>query len=253
MRFKSHYSNPLVVYELSDGFTKLLKEHLPQGFDRKDVIFACIGTDRCIGDAVGPLVGTYLQEMGFDVVGTIQEPMHALNLPKRLEEMKQKYPDRVVVGIDACLGDTECIGEIHVRDYAINPGRGVGKTLPSVGKITFIAIVDSSETSELFTNRNIRLSLIMSQSKVICDAICRSFADNKKVAPPAGFTPVDKNFANHGPQPLNGEQQIVKDAIVEALKSEPVFEEPVRQRSKKAAPSKTGANKTETDPKEAVI
>ena len=53
--------------------------------------------------------------------------------------------------------------------YPIHPGKGVGKSLPDVGRASLIGIVDSSDSSELFTNRNIRLDLIMNLSKVITE------------------------------------------------------------------------------------
>ncbi|HLO11308.1 MAG TPA: spore protease YyaC [Pseudoneobacillus sp.] len=183
MKYKAHYKDKDALKVLSDGFTFLLSERHPHGFDKNEIVFACIGTDRCIGDAVGPLVGTYLQELGYTVVGTIQEPMHALNIDKRLKELRENYPKHTVIGIDACLGDSYSIGEIQIRDYPIHPGKGVGKNLPDIGHMSIIGIVDSSDSSELFTNRNIRLDLIMKISKVICDTIHTSFNLNKKDEP----------------------------------------------------------------------
>ena len=53
----------------------------------RPIAFACIGTDRSTGDALGPLVGQRLLKLGFDrtpVIGTLEEPLHALNLEERL-------------------------------------------------------------------------------------------------------------------------------------------------------------------------
>ena len=41
------------------------------------------------------------------------------------------------------LGDINSIGEIHIRNYAIHPGKGVGKSFPDVGDTSIIGIVDS--------------------------------------------------------------------------------------------------------------
>ena len=44
----------------------------------KTVVFLCIGTDRATGDALGPLVGSYLLKNGLEnVYGTVDEPVHA--------------------------------------------------------------------------------------------------------------------------------------------------------------------------------
>lgn len=167
-KIKTHYKDPLAYYEIAN----FLKDYMDE-----NTVIVCIGTDRCIGDCLGPLVGTFLKErfFPFPVFGTISEPIHALNIDKRLNEIKNIYPKANIIGIDACLGDSDSIGEIQARDYPIHPGKGVGKSLPDVGKVSVIGIVDSSDSSELFTTRNIRLDLIMELSKVVAHAIIHSY------------------------------------------------------------------------------
>ena len=49
-------------------------------------MFLCIGTDRATGDALGPLVGSYLLKNGLEnVYGTVDEPVHAENLRYYIE------------------------------------------------------------------------------------------------------------------------------------------------------------------------
>ncbi len=109
------------------------------------------------------------------VYGTIANPIHALNLDSKLSDIKLKHPDSKIIGIDACLGPPNKIGEIQVRDYPINPGKGVGKSLSPVGDISIIGIVDSSDIDEPFTSRNIRLNLILEISKVITQGLVHGY------------------------------------------------------------------------------
>ncbi|OCB00781.1 spore protease YyaC [Clostridium beijerinckii] len=138
-------------------------------FISKDTIIVCIGTDKCIGDCLGPLVGSILTENFFPlpVYGTLSSPIHALNIDERLNEIYSNHPNASIIGVDACLGDEDDIGEIRIRDYAIHPGKGVGKELPEVGIASVIGIVDSSENAEFFFSRSIRLSFIMDMAKII--------------------------------------------------------------------------------------
>lgn len=135
----------------------------------KDTVIVCIGTDKCIGDCLGPLVGSILTENFFPlpVYGTLSSPIHALNINERLDEISARHPNASIIGVDACLGDEGDIGNIRIRDYAIRPGKGVGKELPEVGIASVIGIVDSSDSSELFFSRSIRLSFIMNMAKTI--------------------------------------------------------------------------------------
>lgn len=165
---KIHYKDSLGYYSLST----FLKDEF-----NINTIIVCIGTDRCIGDCLGPLVGSMLEDKFFPlpVYGTIDNPIHALNLEDKISFLKTKHPDSKIIGIDACLGPPSKIGEIQVRNYPINPGKGVGKSLPPVGDISIIGIVDSSEIDEPFTTRNIRLSLIITIAKVITSAIIHGY------------------------------------------------------------------------------
>lgn len=167
-KVKAFYKDSLAYYELS----YFLKDYI-----NDNSIIICIGTDRCIGDCLGPLVGTLLNDSRFPlpIYGTISEPIHALNIDKKLEEIKKLYPESTIIGVDACLGENSCIGEIQARDTPIHPGKGVGKLLPNVGEASIIGIVDSNESEEIFTNRNIRLNLIMDMAKVITNSLIHSY------------------------------------------------------------------------------
>ncbi|MPQ42549.1 spore protease YyaC [Clostridium tarantellae] len=167
-KIKINYNSPLAYYKIAS----FLKDYITD-----NTIIICIGTDKCIGDALGPLVGTLLKENLFPlkVFGTLEFPIHALNLEKKLSEITTLYPNSSIIAIDACLGESKSIGEIHTRNEAIHPGKGVGKKLQSVGDTSIIGIVDSSDSVELFTNRPIRLNLIMQMAKVICHGLIHSY------------------------------------------------------------------------------
>lgn len=151
--------------------------HDLEKYINSNTVIVCIGTDKCIGDCLGPLVGSILTENFFPlpVYGTLSEPIHALNIDERLTTIQELHPTAHIIGIDACLGNQEDIGEIRIRDYAIHPGKGVGKELPEVGIASIIGIVDSSENSELFFSRSIRLSFIMDMAKVISKALMDAY------------------------------------------------------------------------------
>lgn len=167
-KIKTHFTNPLSYYEIA----YFMKDY----FD-KNVVIVCIGTDRCIGDCLGPLVGNYLKESNFPlpIYGTVSTPIHALNINKKLKFIKNKHINANIIGIDACLGNEKNIGEIQARNYPIHPGKGVGKSLPIVGNASIIGIVDSNDCNELFTNRSIRLNLVMDMAKVISNAIIHTY------------------------------------------------------------------------------
>ncbi len=176
LKITTHYESKENVKEMIETLKDFIKTN-------EEVIIVNIGSDRCIGDSVAPLVGTILQENDcpLKVYGTIENPIHALNIGNKLKEIKKLHPNAKVIGIDACLGDIEDIGEIHLRDYPIKPGKGVGKDLQSVGDMSIIGITDEADNNVLFTNRNIRLDLVYKISSLIAEIIMKSCKSRRKI------------------------------------------------------------------------
>jgi len=168
-QIKSNYISPLSYYKIA---------YFLKNFINEDTVIVCIGTDRCIGDCLGPLVGTLLLNKRFPlpVYGTLIDPIHALNIDSKLKHIKEMHPLNTIIGIDACLGEVSSVGEIQARDYPIHPGKGVGKSLPNVGDVSIIGIVDSNSNSNLFTSNTIRLSFISEMAKVIVHALIHSYS-----------------------------------------------------------------------------
>lgn len=146
-------------------------------------LFLCIGTDKFIGDCLGPITGTFLNKLDLPlpVFGTLENPVHAVNLTRTVIEIKARYPRHKIVAIDACLGASDGIGCLQVRSGCIQPGRGVGKKLIPVGDMAIIGIVDSfcetddAACSSYFLTHNVRLNLIMKMSETITKSIYLAF------------------------------------------------------------------------------
>lgn len=128
---------------------------------KESVTIVCIGTDKCIGDCLGPMVGTLLEKCGTDnVCGTLEYPIHAINIPIRLTEIKQQHKNSFIIAVDACLGAGDEIGNINLRDVPIRPGKGVGKTLESIGQMSLVGIVDNKDLEIDFVHRPIRMGFV---------------------------------------------------------------------------------------------
>jgi putative sporulation protein YyaC len=150
-----------------EELTAALKDELPSYY-AENYIFACIGTDRSTGDALGPIVGSKLEALGYSVIGTLDDPLHAVNLVERTENFPQ---DKVVIAIDACLGQLKSVGKVCFADRPIKPGAGVKKKLPPVGDYALEGIVNIGGFMEHFVLQNTRLSLVMRMADTIVNAI----------------------------------------------------------------------------------
>lgn len=135
-------ADPSALSRLSLAFEEMLGLH---GAATRPVVFACIGTDRSTGDALGPLVGQKLQRLGMDankVIGTLEDPLHAMNMADRLAPVLSAPTKPLVVAIDAALGPLASVGSIAVREGGLRPGQGVGKDLPEIGEMSITATVN---------------------------------------------------------------------------------------------------------------
>ncbi|WP_153733041.1 spore protease YyaC [Sporosarcina obsidiansis] len=157
-----------VIWKLSSYFA----EHIP--FQQKPIVFYCIGTDRSTGDSLGPLTGSYLSELSlfpYPVIGTLREPLHALNLQQRIEQTTVLYPDAFTVAIDACLSKRDAVGDLLFHSGPISPGKAVGKELPPVGDVSIKGIVNIAGFMEQAVLQSTRLHLPFEMSRMIGRAL----------------------------------------------------------------------------------
>ena len=143
---------------------------------KQSIVFICIGTDRSTGDSLGPLVGTKLKRRfpNRHIYGTLQSPVHALNLEETLKNIEASYDDPFIIGIDACLGKLSSIGIIAASDGPVKPGAGVNKQLPPVGNMHITGIVNINGFMQHIVLQNTRLHLVMSMADFITESLVLS-------------------------------------------------------------------------------
>jgi putative sporulation protein YyaC len=152
---------------------------------RREVVIACIGTDRSTGDALGPLVGDALLRLGMPptmIIGTLRDPLHALNLDRVLG-VAETIPAPLVVAVDAALGPADQIGAIRVRRGGLRPGEAVGKTLPSVGDLSVTAIVNCSGAKfDARVLQSTRLFVVHELSRLVAAGLWWSLGEVRREA-----------------------------------------------------------------------
>lgn len=143
---------------------------------KENVVFLCIGSDRSTGDSLGPITGYLLQKNGCfsTVLGTLKEPVHAINLEEALTQIETEHRDSVIVAIDASIGKKEHVGSITIGKGSIKPGLGVKKDLSEVGDIFITGIVGASGRFEPLLLQNTRLSVVMGLAECIYEGILLS-------------------------------------------------------------------------------
>jgi putative sporulation protein YyaC len=157
--------------QASRSFCSQIQKLLPN--TDQDIILACIGTDRSTGDSLGPLIGSMLSKKKsiYHIYGTLDTPVHAVNLEDIIKTINETYRNPFIIGIDACLGRHNNVGSITLGYGPVKPGAAVNKQLPEVGDIHITGIVNVSGFMEYFVLQNTRLSLVMNMAEVITEGL----------------------------------------------------------------------------------
>ncbi|SHK48250.1 spore protease YyaC [Paramaledivibacter caminithermalis] len=139
--------------------------------ENEKITIVCIGTDRIIPDSLGPMIGTMLSENilsnNIKIIGTLESPLHALNMKKRIKKEVDK--DTLIIAIDANRGNR--VGEIKIFNSSISPGKGFGKNLPEIGHISIIGTTwETREEIDIYDHK-IRLGDIYKMAKTISSSL----------------------------------------------------------------------------------
>ena len=171
--YKINTAHPQARSDLAAAFRIFLSDMSTAG---KEIILLCIGTDRSTGDALGPLTGTRFRSLHSHphIFGTLDDPVHAANLPATLTRIHAQYPSPYIVAIDACLGKLENIGCVTVGKGALKPGAAVNKDLPPVGDMYVTGIVNVGGFMEHLVLQSTRLHLVMSMADIIAYGLAYS-------------------------------------------------------------------------------
>jgi putative sporulation protein YyaC len=155
-----------------ESLTDSLNKHIKTD----DVYFFCVGTDRSAGDSFAPFVGTYLTELGYEnVLGTIDDPVHGQNI----DEMIKLIPEgKLVIAIDACLGQKHNMGKLILKSGSLYAGAGVDKSLSPVGDFHIAGVVNIDANDKRINYQLLagtRLSTVIQLAKTCAAGIEKAF------------------------------------------------------------------------------
>jgi putative sporulation protein YyaC len=153
------------------NFVKALTDLLDE-LDKNysDLVILCIGSDRSTGDSLGPLVGSMLEDLNTKnavILGTLNKPVHALNLQETCCHIEQNFTSAAIVAVDACLGQKKNIGHLEIGKGPLQPGAAVNKRIPPVGDIYIAGIVNVGGFMELMVLQSTPLSTVIPMARFI--------------------------------------------------------------------------------------
>lgn len=158
---------------------KLYEEKKKNNFTQ--IVFLCVGTDKVIGDCIGPLVGSKLIELfkdynifNINIYGSLQENINYINVKNVIEKIESYHNNACVIVVDAALSKKENIGKIFVSNTKTVLGKGINKNKIEIGDISIKAVVGKDFKISKYNFKNLQetsLGFIMNLSETIAEGI----------------------------------------------------------------------------------
>jgi len=186
-----------LIVNIRENVADRLAEHIrrllcqQEGIAIRPLIALCIGSDRYTGDALGPLVGSFLAERGAcTVYGSLDHPVHAGNLLETVNIIAACHRHPVIIAVDACLGRVGEIGNIEVWEGGIEAGIAVGNRLPPVGHISVIGVVNAGGQFGYLDLQSTPLAIVIKLSRTIGEALVAAIGGLAAPEAAAGLSPL---------------------------------------------------------------
>ena len=159
-------------------FTVLKKAVAPK--DKMPVV-VWVGSDLSVGDSLGPVTGTKLNEKlkgaNVYVYGTLAKPITAHEVKYMSSFLKNTHPDSPVIAIDAAVGVAGDIGLIKVADRPLAPGSGANKKLNKIGQVSILGIVAEKSLFNYSLFSSTRLNIIYKMADIISEGVAMYIQD----------------------------------------------------------------------------
>lgn len=100
--------------------------------DYSNLAILCVGTNKIIGDSIGPIIGSNLKHMENDfmhVFGTTCNPLDFYNARNIINNLYENYEKPYIITIDAALSDKNRKGEIVLNKGFIKIGKALDRSI----------------------------------------------------------------------------------------------------------------------------
>ena len=139
-----------------------------------NIIFLCIGTNKIIGDAIGPIVGSkikHLENSYIRIYGTVENNLNFNNAKTIIKDVYNNYDKSCIITIDAAMSNNANLGDIFFSSGIIKIGKALEKKLSFYSDINIKYVVGESLFNK---NRNLEVLKNVEKEKINEDALFMS-------------------------------------------------------------------------------
>lgn len=149
--------------------------------DITQLVILCVGTDKIIGDCLGPLVGSKLKSKlkdynisNINIYGTLEENISYINIEETLKNVNKTIPNAYLVIVDAGLSKKDDVGKIIIQKKETTLGKGLNKSKIKLGNLSITGIVAENRNIpkyNFWVLQNVSLNKVIKLANSIVDII----------------------------------------------------------------------------------
>ncbi len=115
----------------------------------EEMAFICIGSNKIIGDSIGPRIGSFLKKnTKLQVYGDMR---NNLSKEEEIKNISNKLKNKFIVAIDSALSNNDDIGEIYVTSKSLKMAEGINLDKGNIGDLS-IKVVVAKNTNDRYRN-----------------------------------------------------------------------------------------------------
>lgn len=124
------------------------------------IIFLCIGTNKIVGDAFGPVVGSVLKrffqnDKSILVMGDLQNTITYEHIPEKQIYINDNYRTSLIIVLDSALSEIQNFGKIIIQNRGLKYAESLKKKNNTIGDISIKATVGVNTNDSLINFNNL--------------------------------------------------------------------------------------------------
>lgn len=142
-----------------------------------NIVFLCVGTNKIIGDAIGPIIGDNLKKLEnkfMRVYGTTNNTLNFSNAQSIIKKVYIEHKKPFLITIDAALSNKEKKGKIFIGNGLIKIGNALEKNISFYSDITIKCVVGNyfyNKKQNIDELENADISSLLMMSKIVSNGI----------------------------------------------------------------------------------
>jgi putative sporulation protein YyaC len=150
------------------------------------ILFVCVGTNRIIGDAFGPVIGSVLkrnllEENGINVLGDLKKCITYSDLNKMENWLNMQKNESLVIVLDSALSNKKDVGKVFIQNRGLRYAESLKKNNSIIGDISIKGVVGENANNIIKNFENLKNTSIKQIYKM-CNIVSNGIIDvmNKK-------------------------------------------------------------------------